>query len=376
MKIVVAIDSFKGSLSSIEAGNACKEGILKAAEAEVVVKPLADGGEGTTEAFVEGMGGDWVNIQVMGPLGYPVNASYGVLRESKMAVIEMAAAAGIVVEKQKDVKAATTYGVGEMIRSAVQNGCRDFLIGIGGSATNDCGLGMLTALGVRFYSADGTPVGIRGEDTGKVASVDVSQMMEELAECHFQVACDVRNPLCGENGASYIFGPQKGAETEELEMFNKFHENFARCTKEALGNDFKDSPGAGAAGGLGFAFLSYLKADLQPGIELVMRAVGMEDELKDADYVITGEGCLDHQTAMGKVPVGVAKLAKKYNIPVIGVAGGVTDGASKCNEEGIDAYFSIMPGVMTLEEAMDTAKAKSNMTNTVEQIFRLIGVKR
>lgn len=376
MKIVVAIDSFKGSLSSMEAGNACKEGILKAAQAEVVVKPLADGGEGTTEAFVEGMGGDWVNIQVMGPLGNPVNASYGILSESKMAVIEMAAAAGIVVEKQKDVKAATTYGVGEMIRSAVQNGCRDFLIGIGGSATNDCGLGMLTALGVRFYSADGTPVGIRGEDTGKVASVDVSQMMKELAECHFQVACDVRNPLCGENGASYIFGPQKGAETGELEMFNKFHENFAWCTKEALGNDFKDSPGAGAAGGLGFAFLSYLKADLQPGIELVMSAVGMEDELKDADYVITGEGCLDHQTAMGKVPVGVAKLAKKYNIPVIGVAGGVTDGASKCNEEGIDAYFSIMPGVMTLEEAMDTAKAKSNMTNTVEQIFRLIGVKR
>lgn len=376
MKIVVAIDSFKGSLSSMEAGNACKEGILKAAKAEVVVKPLADGGEGTTEAFVEGMGGDWVNIQVMGPLGNPVNASYGILSESKMAVIEMAAAAGIVVEKQKDVKAATTYGVGEMIRSAVQNGCRNFLIGIGGSATNDCGLGMLTALGVRFYSADGTPVGIRGEDTGKVASVDVSQMMEELAECHFQVACDVRNPLCGENGASYIFGPQKGAETEELEMFNKFHENFAQCTREAMGNDFKDSPGAGAAGGLGFAFLSYLKADLQPGIELVMRAVGMEDELKDADYVITGEGCLDHQTAMGKVPVGVAKLAKKYNIPVIGVAGGVTDGASKCNEEGIDAYFSIMPGVMTLEEAMDTAKAKSNMTNTVEQIFRLIGVKR
>lgn len=376
MKIVVAIDSFKGSLSSMEAGNACKEGILKAAKAEVVVKPLADGGEGTTEAFVEGMGGDWVNIQVMGPLGNPVNASYGILSESKMAVIEMAAAAGIVVEKQKDVKAATTYGVGEMIRSAVQNGCRNFLIGIGGSATNDCGLGMLTALGVRFYSADGTPVGIRGEDTGKVASVDVSQMMEELVECHFQVACDVRNPLCGENGASYIFGPQKGAETDELEMFNKFHENFARCTKEALGNDFKDSPGAGAAGGLGFAFLSYLKADLQPGIELVMKVVGMEDELKDADYVITGEGCLDHQTAMGKVPVGVAKLAKKYNIPVIGVAGGVTDGASKCNEEGLDAYFSIMPGVMTLEEAMDTAKAKSNMTNTVEQIFRLISVKR
>lgn len=359
----------------MEAGNACKEGILKATEAEVVVKPLADGGEGTTEAFVEGMGGEWVNIQVMGPLGNPVNASYGVLRESKMAIIEMAAAAGIVVEKQKDVKSATTYGVGEMIRSAVQSGCRNFLVGIGGSATNDCGLGMLTALGVRFYNADGMPVGIRGKDTGKVAEIDISQMMPELRECHFQVACDVNNPLCGENGASYIYGPQKGAEKEELEMFNRFHENFARCTSEALGNDFKNTPGAGAAGGLGFAFLSFLNADLQPGIELVMSAVGMEDELRDADYVITGEGRLDHQTAMGKVPVGVAKLAKKYDIPVIGVAGGVTDDASMCNEEGIDAYFSIVPGAMSLEEAMDTARAKSNMANTVEQIFRLIGVK-
>lgn len=373
MKVVIAIDSLKGSMTSIEAGNAIKEGILNITDAEVVVKPLADGGEGTTEALVEGLGGELVTVEVMGPLKENIKAKYGYIAGSKLAIIEMAAAAGIVlVDKNKNPMEATTYGVGEIIKDAIGRGCRDFIIGIGGSATNDGGIGMLTALGFAFLDREGNYLGFGGKDLGKIASVSIENAIPELKECHFRIACDVTNPLCGNNGATYVYGPQKGVKGDMLEILDRDMENFAEVTKRYLANDYAKTPGAGAAGGLGFAFLSYLNGDLQSGINLVVDAVKIEECMKNADYVITGEGRLDFQTAMGKAPVGIAKLAKKYGATVIALAGSVTDEAVKCNEEGIDAFFPILTQVVTLEEAMEPKTAKKNIIKTTEQVFRLI----
>ena len=373
MKVVIAIDSLKGSLTSIEAGKAIKEGILNIVDAEVIVKPLADGGEGTTEVLVEGLGGETVEVFVMGPQKDKIKAVYGYIAESKTAIIEMAAAAGIMlVGEEKNPMEATTYGVGEMIKDAINRGCRNFIIGIGGSATNDGGIGMLTALGFDFYDNNGNKLGIDANELGKVSIIFTENAMPELSECNFKIACDVSNQLCGENGATYIYGPQKGVTEEIKEKLDKDMAHYAKVTKKYLNNDYSEASGAGAAGGLGFAFLSYLHGDLQPGIELVIDTVKLEECIKDADYVITGEGCLDKQTAMGKAPVGVAKLAKKYDKTVIALAGSVTDDAVKCNENGIDAYFPILLKVIPLQEAMKKETARKNMVKTTEQIFRLI----
>lgn len=373
MKVVIAIDSLKGSLTSIEAGKAIKEGILNVIDAEVIVKPLADGGEGTTEALVEGLGGETVEIFVMGPQKDKIKAAYGYIAESKTAIIEMAAAAGIMlVGEEKNPMEATTYGVGEMIKDAINRGCRNFIIGIGGSATNDGGIGMLTALGFDFYDNNGNKLGIDAKELGKISVIFTENAIPELSECNFKIACDVINKLCGENGATYIYGPQKGVTEEIKEKLDKDMAHYAKVTKKYLNNDYSEASGAGAAGGLGFAFLSYLHGDLQPGIELVIDTVKLEECIKDADYVITGEGCLDKQTAMGKAPVGVAKLAKKYDKTVIALAGSVTDDAVKCNENGIDAYFPILLKVIPLQEAMKKETARKNMVKTTEQIFRLI----
>lgn len=373
MKVVIAIDSLKGSLTSIEAGKAIKEGILNVIDAEVIVKPLADGGEGTTEALVEGLGGETVEIFVMGPQKDKIKAAYGYIAESKTAIIEMAAAAGIMlVGEEKNPMEATTYGVGEMIKDAINRGCRNFIIGIGGSATNDGGIGMLTALGFDFYDNNGNKLGIDAKELGKISVIFTENAIPELSECNFKIACDVINQLCGENGATYIYGPQKGVTEEIKEKLDKDMAHYAKVTKKYLNNDYSEASGAGAAGGLGFAFLSYLHGDLQPGIELVIDTVKLEECIKDADYVITGEGCLDKQTAMGKAPVGVAKLAKKYDKTVIALAGSVTDDAVKCNENGIDAYFPILLKVIPLQEAMKKETARENMVKTTEQIFRLI----
>lgn len=373
MKVVIAIDSLKGSLTSVEAGKAIKEGILNVTDAEVIVRPLADGGEGTTEALVEGLGGEIVNITVMGPQKDRIKASYGYIGESSTAIIEMAAASGIIlVGKEKNPMEATTYGVGEMIKNAINRGCRNFIIGIGGSATNDGGIGMLTALGFEFFDNNGNKLGLGAKDLRKISAISTENAMPELSECHFKIACDVTNPLCGANGATYIYGPQKGVTEEMKEKLDKDMAHYAQVTKRYFNNDYSETPGAGAAGGLGFAFLSYLHGDLQPGIELVLNAVKLEEYIKDADYVITGEGCLDKQTAMGKAPIGIAKLAKKYGKTVIALAGSVTEDAVKCNENGIDAYFPILTKVISLQEAMEYETARRNMIKTTEQIFRLI----
>ncbi len=373
MKVVIAIDSFKGSLSSMEAGNAAKAGIRRACSAESIVKPLADGGEGTTEALVEGLGGRYVSAEVTGPLGEKTNARYGILRDGQTAVLEMAEAAGITLvdREELDPYRATTYGVGEMILDAVKRGCRRFIIGIGGSATTEGGAGMLQALGYGITDGDGKPIrhGIR--DLDQIAHISMENVPEVLKECQFQIACDVKNPLCGETGAVWVYGPQKGVREEDKRIFDRKLQHFAEKTAEYTGTDHRLTEGAGAAGGLGFAFLSYLpNVELRPGIDIVIEATGLEQELKDADLVITGEGRLDFQTAMGKVPVGVARLAKRYGIKVLAFAGSVTKDAAECNSAGIDAFFPIVRGVTTLEEAMDPENAKENMVLCVEQVFR------
>lgn len=375
MKVVIAIDSLKGSLSSMEAGTAIKDGILAAKpDAEVIVKPLADGGEGTTDALIEGMNGERIDLTVTGPMHTPVDAYYGYLKDTNTAVMEMASAAGItlVPDSEKNPLLATSYGVGEMINDAIQRGCRNFIIGIGGSVTNDGGIGMLKALGVRFLDENGEDAGEGGQALAKVARIDVSGMNPLLKECHIQVACDVNNPLCGENGSTYVYGPQKGVTEDMKKTLDEAMAHFARVTSETLENDYMNTPGAGAAGGLGYAFLVYTGAALTPGIELILDAVGLEEELSGADVVVTGEGRLDFQTAMGKAPVGVARLAKKYNAKVIAFAGSVTKEATACNKEGIDAFFPILRSVCTLAEAMDPVAARNNMTATVEQVFRLL----
>lgn len=394
MKIVIAIDSFKGSMSSMEAGNAAKTGILRACDVKIAVKPLADGGEGTTEALVEGLGGEYVSVEVTGPLGAKTSARYGILYDGKTAVMEMAEASGIILvnRDELDPLRATTYGVGEMILDAVKRGCREFIIGIGGSATSEGGVGMLQALGYEINDAQGHPVGPGLQDLERIASISGEHVPEELKECRFSIACDVKNPLCGEDGAVYVYGPQKGVREEEKQTFDEKMKHFADMTREYLQGTFCDdysgkadetSPiknvrtdhrwteGAGAAGGLGFAFLSYLpNVELKSGIDIVLEAIGLEEEVKDADIVITGEGRLDSQTAMGKVPVGVARLAKKYGVKVLAFAGSVTKDAGECNAAGIDAFFPIVRGVTTLDEAMAPENAKENMILSVEQVFR------
>lgn len=375
MKVVVAIDSFKGSLSSMEGGNAVRAGILAAKpDTHVIVKPLADGGEGTTDALIEGLGGERVNLSVTGPLGKPVNAYYGRLPESNSAIMEMATASGITLlpDGIKDPMRASTYGVGEMIADAIAKGCRDFIIGIGGSATNDGGIGMLKALGFAFKDESGNDVGEGGQALSRVASIQTDGRLADLENCRFRVACDVTNPLCGENGATFVYGPQKGVTDDMKSTLDAAMAHFADVTAKNLGHDNRDASGAGAAGGLGFAFLSYLDAELTPGIDLILDAVKLEQNLVDADIVVTGEGRLDFQTAMGKAPVGVAKLAKKHGAKVIAFAGGVTKEARACNDAGIDAFFPVVRGVTTLKDAMNPENAKANVQDTAEQVFRLL----
>lgn len=378
MKVVVAIDSLKGSLSSMEAGLAVQEGILKVDEnIEVIVKPLADGGEGTTEALIQGMGGEEIVIPVRGPLGTTVMATYGYVAETKTAMIEMATAAGIVlVGEDKRPKESTTYGVGELILDGMQRGCRNFIIGIGGSATNDGGMGMLMALGYEFLDQNDNAVGMGAGSLGKVRKITGKNRVKVLDECTFKVACDVNNPLCGVNGATYIYGPQKGVQESEREEIDKDMAWYADRVVDFVGADCKDIAGAGAAGGLGFAFLSFLNTKLQSGISLVMEVVELENSLENADFVITGEGRLDHQTAMGKAPIGVAKLAKKYGATTIAFAGSIAETASDCNAEGIDAYFPILQQVTSLEEAMNREVSRNNIMRTAEQVFRLIKCER
>lgn len=269
----------------------------------------------------------------------------------------------------------TTYGVGEMIADAIKKGCRNFIIGIGGSATNDGGIGMLQALGFGMLDKDGknVPFGAMGAET--LAKITTENVLEELEECSFNIACDVTNPLCGDLGCSAVYGPQKGATTEMVKDMDKWLASYAKVTKEKFSHADPNAAGSGAAGGLGFAFLAYLDGKLKPGIELILEKTGLEEHIKDADIVVTGEGRLDFQTAMGKAPIGVAKLAKKYQKPVLAFAGSVTKDADECNRQGIDAFFPILRRICTLDEAMEKENAEQNLADTAEQAFRVLKIK-
>jgi glycerate kinase len=377
MKIVVAIDSLKGSLSSLEAGNAISDGIKKVySDAEVVVRPLADGGEGTVEALTLGMNGSLEKITVTGPLGEKHECEYGILADKTTAIVEMSAAAGItlVSEANRNPLNTTTYGVGEIIKDAIEKGCRHFIVGIGGSATNDGGIGMLQALGYGILDKDGVQVPFGAKGLQYIAKITDDYVIPELKECTFRIACDVTNPLCGDNGCSAIFGPQKGATPSMITQMDKWLACYAALSREKYPKANPNQAGTGAAGGLGFAFLTYTNAVLESGIKIVLEETRLEDYVKDADIVVTGEGRLDSQTIMGKAPVGVAEIAKKYNKKVIAFAGCVTEDSTVCNAHGIDAYFPILRTVVTLDEAMNGENAKKNMIATVEQVFRLIKV--
>ncbi|MDY4668414.1 MAG: glycerate kinase [Oliverpabstia sp.] len=375
MNIVIAIDSFKGSLTSLEAGQALAEGITRALpSASLCVRPLADGGEGTVEALVSGMDGVFQQVTVTGPMGDPVTCTYGIIEKKRTAILEMSAAAGLtlVPEEQRNPMLATTFGVGEMILDAIRKGCRKFLVGIGGSATNDGGVGMLQALGYEFLDKDGKDILPGAQGLKDLAEIRTQNVLPQLKECTFRIACDVRNPLCGDQGCSAIFGPQKGASGEMIRDMDIWLSQYAALAKKTFPKANPDFPGTGAAGGLGFAFLTFVHGTLEPGIQMILEETGLEEEIKQADFVITGEGQLDGQTVMGKAPAGVASLAKKWKKPVIAFSGSVTPEATLCNQKGIDAFFPILRKITTLEKAMEPETARENLAAAAEQVFRLI----
>jgi len=378
LNIVIAIDSLKGSLTSMDAGYAIAEGIKKAEPtANLTIRPLADGGEGTVEALVSGMNGTLHTVMVTGPLGDPVKCDYGIIENSKTAIIEMSGAAGITLipQQMRNPLHTTTYGVGEVIKDAISKGCRRFIVGIGGSATNDGGIGMLQALGFDFLNASGKQVSFGAKGLSELESISDEHVMSELKDCEFHIACDVTNTICGDHGCSAVFGPQKGATPTMIMQMDKWLSWYAALSREKFPKANPKQAGTGAAGGLGFAFLTFTNAVLESGIKLVLDETKLEDYIKDADIVITGEGCLDGQTAMGKAPVGVARLAKRYKKTVIAFAGSVTKEAIECNQQGIDAFFPILRSIITLEEAMEPETAKRNLSDTAEQVFRLIHIK-
>lgn len=375
MKVTIAIDSFKGSMTSLEAGAAAAEGVRRVyADADISLRPLADGGEGTTNALVGGMGGEYIRVSVTGPLGEPIECQFGMIHQGETAVIEMAEAAGIVLvpADKRNPLHTTTYGVGELIKEAIARGCRRFVVGIGGSATNDGGAGMLQALGFGLLDKAGRQVPFGAGGLEQIETITADQALPELSGCSFSVACDVTNPLCGEQGASAVFGPQKGADEVMIRRMDRALERFAKLAKKMYPAADPDQEGTGAAGGLGFAFLTFLNATLESGVKLVLEETSLKDYVADCDIVITGEGRLDGQTVMGKAPIGVARVAKEFGKRVIAFSGCVTKDAVLCNDEGIDAFFPILRTVTSLEQAMETETAKDGLSDTVEQVFRLL----
>jgi len=353
MKIIVAPDSFKGSLTAVEVSDAIGQGVREIfPEAEIVKIPMADGGDGTVQCLVNATGGEILREKVKDPLGNEVLASYGILGDKKTAVIEMAEASGLtlVPENKRNPLITTTYGTGQLIKAALDQGCRKMIIGIGGSATNDGGAGMVQALGVKLLDKDEEEVGFGGGELKNITKIDINYMDERLSNTKVLVASDVSNPLCGPKGASWIYGPQKGATPEIIEELDESLAHFAEIVKRDLNKDVKDIPGAGAAGGLGASLMAFLNAELKPGIDIVIEIVKLEQAIKDADLVITGEGKIDSQTIYGKAPIGVAKIAKKYNIPVIAVAAIIGDDADIVHQYGIDNLIKVSEPPMSLTE--------------------------
>lgn len=376
MKIVVAIDSFKGSLSSLEAGTAIKNGIhLADPSADIHICPLADGGEGTLDALVQSLGGEKRSIQVTGPLGESVempNMAFFLTRKQQFWKLHRRQALHWFRRKKRNPLHTTSFGIGEMIKDAISQGCRQFIVGLGGSATNDGGIGMLQALGFELLDASGQPVPFGAKGLENFTAISHCNVLPELADCQFQIACDVKNPLYGNDGCSYVFGPQKGATPTMAEKMDQWMIRYAQIVKKTYPEKAHPLfPGAGAAGGLGFAFLTFTNATLASGIQIILEQIEAEALIQDADLVITGEGKLDEQTAMGKAPMGIASLAKKYSKPVIAFSGCASHDAGVCNKYGIDAFFPILRSPCTLAEAMKKEIAAQNLTDTAEQVYRL-----
>lgn len=377
MKIVIAPDSFKGNLTAKEVADAIEVGIKRVLpSAEIVKIPMADGGEGTVQALVDATSGEIVNVEVTDPLGNRINAVFGILgnQKPKTAVIEMASASGLplVPSDKRNPMITTTYGTGELILKALDLGCKRLIIGIGGSATVDGGAGVAQALGVKLLDENGKDIPRGGGGLKYLDKIDISSIDKRILDTEVIVACDVDNPLVGPRGASVVFGPQKGATPEMVELLDKFLDRYADIIRRDLGIDVKYAPGAGAAGGLGAGLMAFFKAQLKSGVDIVISASGLEKSLKDADIVITGEGKIDRQTIYGKTPIGVAKSAKKYGLPVIAFAGNIDTDSKIVYENGIDGLMSIASYPMTLETAME--RSKELLADSAERAFRLINL--
>lgn len=370
-KIVVASDSFKGSLTSLEVAAGAEQGIHEVfPECEVVKVNVADGGEGTMDALRSTLGGQWVTVAAADPLGRPRDVSYVVLGDGNTAVIEMSAASGLPLlePQERNPMLTSTFGTGEMIVDALSRGCRRFLVGIGGSATNDAGMGMLEALGFRFIDKDGKVLPGRGESMSEVVDIDMSHVSPEVKESEFIIACDVDSPFCGPRGAAYVFSPQKGADPQMVAELDAGMEHLAEVIARVVGKDIKDVPGAGAAGGLGGGFLAFLNARLERGIEMVLDAIAFDDIIRGSDLVITGEGRVDSQTLTGKTPFGIMKRAQKQNIRTVAIGGSVKLGDDD-DVSGFDSIWPVTPEGMPLEEAMKAETASANVRETVKKIM-------
>lgn len=366
MKIVIAPDSFKESMTALEAATAIESGFKEVMPAEKYIKiPMADGGEGTVQTIIDATGGTFKTVNVKGPLGEPLKAQYGLSGDKKMAVIEMAASSGLdkVKVNQRNLLKTTSYGFGELIKSALDENVEEILLGIGGSATNDGGAGMIMSLGGRLLDKDEQMIEPTGEGLRDLVTIDISQMHPRIKEVSFKVACDVDNPLTGPNGASYIYGPQKGGTPPILEQLDQNLRHFAKIVRKQMNQDIDSPSGAGAAGGLGAGLLGFLNADLQSGGELLVEILKLEDSVKDADLLITGEGGINHQTRFGKTPVAVSRMGKKYHVPTIALTGSLNEGYETVYEEGITAVFSIVPQLASLETALENGATNLKATS-------------
>ncbi|EGR2433552.1 TPA: glycerate kinase [Vibrio cholerae] len=372
MKVVIAPDSFKESLTAKQVCDAIQAGLARVwHDAKFVAIPVADGGEGTVQSLVDATQGRLVEVKVMGPQGKRVEAFYGMLGDNQTAVIEMAAASGLhhVPVAQRDPKLTTSFGTGELIRHALDQGVTKLIIGLGGSATNDGGVGMLAALGARFTNADGDPIQLTGGGLRELTHIDLQDFDPRLQHCDILVACDVNNPLCGDKGASAVFGPQKGATPEDVQLLDGALRQFGLLTEKVTGKMVLESAGAGAAGGMGTALLAYTQARLRPGIEIVLETVQLAHQVSDADLVITGEGRIDSQTVNGKTPMGVAKVAKRFDVPVLALCGCTGDNYQAVYQCGIDAVFAAVPRAMSLEDALK--ESDFNLADLAENVARL-----
>ncbi len=375
MRILIAPQSLKGSLTAAEAGSAIAQGVrMVYPKAEIEVVPVADGGEGTVQALVDASGGKIIQQMVTGPLGEPVLAFFGLMGDGSTAAIEMAACAGLplVPPEKRDPRITTTYGVGELILAALDYGSRHFIIGIGGSATNDGGAGMAQALGAALHSKQGTEIARGGAALATLAHISTSTMDPRLQECTLEVACDVTNPLCGPTGATAVYGPQKGATPEMIEELDKALAHYAQIIEQDLGMSVLEIPGAGAAGGLGAGLMAFLHATLRPGAQIVFEAVDLEERTRKADLVITAEGQIDAQTAYGKSVGAVAEIAKRYDLPVLAFAGSLGDNYQVVYKLGVDAVTALPSSPMTLTYAMENAARL--ISDAAERACRLIQV--